>query len=163
MSTGVGTAQLCEWRSGSGCVAGSVDDCAAPPPPAPPPPPPSPPPKLGDLARSAIKGDISKLTVAEDLIEESVLPVVHESAELVAHATGLVDWQVEYFLPAGLGFLILGTCAALCYAPNRQLRDKRTEISRAVHQAIEHRSSGGKFARVSARGEEEEDSLRPVL
>jgi hypothetical protein len=164
VSTGVGTAQLCEWRGGSGCIAGSVADCSAPPPPSPPPPPPLPPPKLDDLARSALHGDVSKLKVAEEVFEDKVMPIMKESTDIVAHATGLMDWQVRIFVPLIAFLVIFGLCATLCLSPNRDLKAKRVQMSRAMQEALDRRG-GGKFARVSSGGAEdaEDDSLRPVL
>ena len=112
----------------------------------------------------ALKGDvsISRLKDAEDAIEESVLPVVHESEELLVHTTGLMKWQVELLLPTLIGAVVIGLCLLLCFVPGRQLKDRRAKMSRAMKEYLA-RANGGKFSRVSTGETDGEDLIRPVL
>ena len=145
-----GTAQLCEWSQG-GCIAKRVVDCARPPPPAPPPPPSPPPPTLSNLARAAMKGNVSKFVAAEQMIElgqQQLHPYIHETADMVASASGNVvkSSQVETWLPivvaALLAIGVVGCCCAPAPTKKRVERKVRGMAEAVSNGKMPRRSSG---------------------
>ena len=94
---------------------------------------------------------------AEGILEtarEAVLPVVHESAKIVARRTGLGTWQIEVLLPM-IGILVFTSVIVILFRAHDHVR---TQTSGSDWSSTKQRGKGS-FSRVSSA---EYDS-RPVV
>ena len=161
VSTGLGTAQLCEWHGD--CVPRSVVDCAQPPPPNPPPHPNPPPPTMHDLARGAMAGNVSKLVAVKQMVaigQTAIRPIVHESAAMVARSTGMQQSQIELMLPIVIALLLSGSVAICVFAPAPTKKRAGRKIDRALVAVAE---KGRKLSRQRRDYDEDDISVTARL
>lgn len=102
---------------------------------------------------SALNGNISKVQAAEGILgtaREAVLPVVQESARIVARQTGLGTSQIEVMLPM-IGILVFTSVVLILIRAHDHLRKQRSAELAADWSSTKQRNKDrGKFSRVSS-------------